>query len=159
MRPPHAVLITIYWNLAWPVRLPLPINPCVNVSANPFGGFGLTVGLPAWTVTVCAASRSGAGQDLGPCRLDAQGNQGRPGWRKVMAYTGFLGEASGTLCRIRYGGMVTAGPAPALTSVMTPAATAARMMWMASVVLAGDALELLHVDGVGNTDGRPSSAP
>ena len=41
VRPPHAVLITIYWNLAWPVRLPLPISPCVNASANPFGGFGL----------------------------------------------------------------------------------------------------------------------
>ena len=45
VRPPHAVLITIYWNLAWPVRLPLPISPCVNASANPFGGFGLTAAL------------------------------------------------------------------------------------------------------------------
>ena len=42
VRPPHAVLITIYWNLAWPVRLPLPISPCVNASANPFGGFGVS---------------------------------------------------------------------------------------------------------------------
>ena len=46
VRPPHAVLITIYWNLAWPVRLPLPISPCVNASANPFGGFGLNLGIP-----------------------------------------------------------------------------------------------------------------
>ena len=42
MRLPHAVLITICWNLAWPVRLPLPISPGVNASANPFGGFGVT---------------------------------------------------------------------------------------------------------------------
>ena len=42
VRPPHAVLIPIYWDLAWPVRLPLPISPCVNASANPFGGFGVT---------------------------------------------------------------------------------------------------------------------
>ena len=27
---PHAALIPIYWNLAWPVRLPLPIIPGVN---------------------------------------------------------------------------------------------------------------------------------
>ena len=27
---PHAALIPIYWNLARPVRLPLPIIPCVN---------------------------------------------------------------------------------------------------------------------------------
>ena len=45
VRPPHAVLITIYWNLACPVRLPLPISPCVNASASPFGGFGLTAAL------------------------------------------------------------------------------------------------------------------
>ena len=53
----HAVLITIYWNLAWPVRLPLPISPCVNASANPFGGSGLMehrarLGSPAETVSV-----------------------------------------------------------------------------------------------------------
>ena len=29
-------------HLAWPVRLPLPISPGVNASANPFGGFGVT---------------------------------------------------------------------------------------------------------------------
>ena len=27
---PHAALIPIYWNRAYPVRLPLPIIPCVN---------------------------------------------------------------------------------------------------------------------------------
>ena len=27
---PHAALIPIYWNLAWPVRLPLPIIPGIN---------------------------------------------------------------------------------------------------------------------------------
>ena len=31
-----------YWNRAWPVRLPLPISPCVNARAHRFGGFGLT---------------------------------------------------------------------------------------------------------------------
>ena len=41
VRPPHDVLTPIYWNLAWPVRLPLPIIPCVNANAHPFGGFGL----------------------------------------------------------------------------------------------------------------------
>ena len=41
VRPPHVVLITIYWNLAWPVRLPLPIIPGVNATAHRFGGFGL----------------------------------------------------------------------------------------------------------------------
>ena len=30
-----------YWNRAWPVRLPLPISPCVNARAHRFGGFGL----------------------------------------------------------------------------------------------------------------------
>ena len=30
LRPPHAALIPIYWNLAWPVRLPLPIIPGIN---------------------------------------------------------------------------------------------------------------------------------
>ena len=40
---PHAVLIPIYWNLARPVRLPLPIIiPGVNTSAHRFGGFGLS---------------------------------------------------------------------------------------------------------------------
>ena len=38
----HAALIPIYWNLAWPVRPPLPINPGVNSSVHRFGGFGLT---------------------------------------------------------------------------------------------------------------------
>ena len=38
---PHAALIPIYWNRAWPVRLPLPIIPGVNASAHHFGGFGL----------------------------------------------------------------------------------------------------------------------
>ena len=42
----HAALITIYWNRAWPVRLPLPIIPCVNASAHHFGGFGLIVKKP-----------------------------------------------------------------------------------------------------------------
>ena len=40
----HAVLIPIYWNQAWIVRLPLPISPCVNASAPPFGGSGLSFG-------------------------------------------------------------------------------------------------------------------
>ena len=30
-----------YWNRAWPVRLPLPISPCVNARAHRFGGFGV----------------------------------------------------------------------------------------------------------------------
>ena len=38
---PHAALITIYWDLARPVRLPLPIIPCVNASDHRFGGFGV----------------------------------------------------------------------------------------------------------------------
>ena len=33
-----------YWNRAWPVRLPLPISPCVNARAHRFGGFGLREG-------------------------------------------------------------------------------------------------------------------
>ena len=37
----HAALIPIYWNLAWPVRPPLPINPGVNSSVHRFGGFRL----------------------------------------------------------------------------------------------------------------------
>ena len=41
----------------------------------------------------------------------------------------------------------TASPAPGLTSVMTPAATAALMTWVAAVVLAGDAVQWLHSDG------------
>ena len=32
-----------YWNRAWPVRLPLPISPCVNARAHRFGGFGLSL--------------------------------------------------------------------------------------------------------------------
>ena len=40
----HAALIPTYWNRAWPVRLPLPINPCVNVSAHPYGGLGIRKG-------------------------------------------------------------------------------------------------------------------
>ena len=38
---PHAALIPIYWNLARPVRLPLPIIHGVNASDHRFGGFGL----------------------------------------------------------------------------------------------------------------------
>ena len=38
---PHAASIPIYWNRAWPVRLPLPIIPGINASAHLFGGFGL----------------------------------------------------------------------------------------------------------------------
>ena len=38
---PRAALIPIYWNLAGPVRLPLPITPCVNDRDHRFGGFGL----------------------------------------------------------------------------------------------------------------------
>ena len=37
----HADLVPIYWNRAWPVRLPLPIIPRVNASAHHFGGFGI----------------------------------------------------------------------------------------------------------------------
>ena len=32
----------LYWNQARPVRLPLPIIPCVNATAHRFGGFGFT---------------------------------------------------------------------------------------------------------------------
>ena len=39
---PHAALIPIYCNRAYPVRLPLPIIHGVNASAHPFGGFGLS---------------------------------------------------------------------------------------------------------------------
>ena len=39
---PHAALIPIYWDLARPVRLPLPIIHGVNASDHRFGGFGLT---------------------------------------------------------------------------------------------------------------------
>ena len=46
----HAVLIPIYWNRAWIVRLPLPISPCVNASAPPFGGSGLTGDVPVRSV-------------------------------------------------------------------------------------------------------------
>ena len=38
---PHAALIPIYWNLARPVRLPLPIIHGVNASDHRFGGFGV----------------------------------------------------------------------------------------------------------------------
>ena len=41
---PHGVLITIYWNQARPVRLPLPIIPGVNATAHRFGGFGFRPG-------------------------------------------------------------------------------------------------------------------
>ena len=37
-RRPHP----LYWNQARPVRLPLPIIPCVNATAHRFGGFGLS---------------------------------------------------------------------------------------------------------------------
>ena len=37
--PPPASLF--YWNRASPVRLPLPIIPCVNARAHRLGGFGL----------------------------------------------------------------------------------------------------------------------
>ncbi len=40
-RRPHP----LYWNQARPVRLPLPIIPCVNATAHRFGGFGLILGL------------------------------------------------------------------------------------------------------------------
>ena len=35
-----------YWNRAWPVRLPLPISPCVNARAHRFGGFGFRFRFP-----------------------------------------------------------------------------------------------------------------
>ena len=38
---PHAALIPIYWNLAGPVRLPLPIIHGVNANDHLVGGFGL----------------------------------------------------------------------------------------------------------------------
>ena len=44
---PHAALIPIYWNLARPVRLPLPIIHGVNASDHRFGGFGLTLACPS----------------------------------------------------------------------------------------------------------------
>ena len=40
----HVVLIPIYWNQAWIVRLPLPISAYVNASDPPFGGSGLKPG-------------------------------------------------------------------------------------------------------------------
>ena len=52
----HAVLIPIYWNRAWIVRLSLPISPCVNASAPPFGGSGF--------------KQSGIGRELGYHGLD-----------------------------------------------------------------------------------------
>ena len=62
----HAVLIPIYWNQAWIVRLPLPISPCANASAPPFGGSGVRlvgddVGLhPAgWRIMNVTAGRPG----------------------------------------------------------------------------------------------------
>ena len=51
------------------------------------------------------------------------------GWRRVMAYIDPPGEAWGRHCKVHSRGMTTAGPVPALTSVMTPAAAAALMMW------------------------------
>ena len=39
---PHAALIPIYWNRAYPVRLPLPIIHGVNASDHRFGGFGIS---------------------------------------------------------------------------------------------------------------------
>ena len=38
----HAALIPIYWNLAWPVRLPLPIILVSTTGTSRFGGFGLS---------------------------------------------------------------------------------------------------------------------
>ena len=53
----HAALIPIYWNLAWPVRPPLPINPGVNSSVHRFGGFGVrwAAGLGAVALFATAA--------------------------------------------------------------------------------------------------------
>ena len=49
--------------------------------------------------------------------LDAQG------WPRVMAYTGPLGEASGTLRKVHSRETATTGPTPALISMMTSSAT------------------------------------
>ena len=38
---PHAALILIYWDLARPVRLPLPIIHGSTTRTSRFGGFGL----------------------------------------------------------------------------------------------------------------------
>ena len=75
--------------------------------------------------------RPGPGLDT----LDAQGDQEAQGWCRVMAYIGPLAEASGTLRKVHSRETVTTGPTPALTSVMTPAATTALMMgWRSSPV-------------------------
>ena len=50
--------------------------------------------------------------------------------------------------------MTTTGPAPGLTSVMTPAAYRSPDDVVSAVVLAGDAVEGLDVDGMGNANGR-----
>ena len=56
---PHAALVPTYWDLAGPVRLPLPIIPCVNASDHRFGGFGVSrqrsrcYQCAAWRVSTC----------------------------------------------------------------------------------------------------------
>ena len=39
---PHAALIPIYWNRAWPVRLPYPSSFVSTPAPITFGGFGLS---------------------------------------------------------------------------------------------------------------------
>ena len=71
----HAVLIPIYWNRAWIVRLPLPISPCVNASALPFGGSGVSNGKfpreSSLAVTHCRV-RHGDGRGFGRLRHSAR---------------------------------------------------------------------------------------
>ena len=49
---PHAALIPIYWNRAWPVRLPYPSSFVSTPAPITFGGFGLRVALAAVRVAV-----------------------------------------------------------------------------------------------------------
>ena len=49
-------------------------------------------------------------------------------WCRAMAYIGPLDSASGMLRNVHSRDTDTTGPAPAFTSVMTPAATAALTM-------------------------------
>ena len=67
-----------YWNRAWPVRLPLPISPCVNARAHRFGGFGLKgrdiamkEGIQRWSDPECTASMVGVTGPKRATTLDA----------------------------------------------------------------------------------------
>ena len=98
--------------------------------------------------------RAGAGQDRVSTVLIPRAISVAQGWCSVMAYIDSPLAGSDTLPDGHSRGMATTGPAPGLTSVMTRAATAALMMWLVAVVLAGDPVQALHVDGVWDVDGR-----